>query len=135
MADPHSTSPGSIMPAYNWMLTRDVDYASIPARIRALQTLGVPYDPDFDKVAIDHMKLQAEGIANRLIKDGFKQVDGMEITSDRQIIAMIAYLQRLGTDIKGEYNPWANLPDTETLLNARNTAEVQNADAVQKEGK
>lgn len=125
MEDPNSTSPGSIMPAYDWMLTRNMDYESIPSRIRALQTLGVPYDAEFDKVAVDHMKLQAKAITDQLVADGFKQVDGKELTADRQIIAMIAYLQRLGTDIKGEYNPWANLPDTKTLLNAQNTAQAQ----------
>jgi cytochrome c oxidase cbb3-type subunit I/II len=127
MEDPTSTSPGSIMPAYDWMLKRDMNKKSIPARIRALMTLGVPYDTDFDQVAVQHLEIQADRIANQLIADGFASVDGKQVTADLQIVAMIAYLQRLGIDIKGENSPWANLPTTKELLNRQNQAATTTA--------
>lgn len=64
------------------------------AKIRAMQTLGVPYRENFDKVAQAKLKEQAETIAKDL-----KQ-NNIDVKSDREIIALIAYLQRMGTDIK-----------------------------------
>ncbi len=96
MRDPNSTSPGSVMPSYPWMYTRDTDFASLPAKLDALRYLGTPYD-EFatGDEAIAHAKAQAAGIADALKAQGFADAD-----PDRQIIAMIAYLQRLGADIR-----------------------------------
>jgi cytochrome c oxidase cbb3-type subunit I/II len=95
MEEPTSMSPGSIMPNYPWLIEDELDIASTPAKIRAMQTLGVPYPAGFDAVCIDNLNQQANKIAEGLKKDG------IEVKSDREIIAMIAYLQRLGIDIKG----------------------------------
>jgi cytochrome c oxidase cbb3-type subunit I/II len=95
MEEPTSMSPGSIMPNYPWLIEDELDIASTPAKIRAMQTLGVPYPAGFDGVAINNLNEQADKIAAGLKKDG------IEVKSDREIIAMIAYLQRLGIDIKG----------------------------------
>ncbi len=95
MEEPTSMSPGSIMPNYPWLIEDELDIASTPAKIRAMQTLGVPYPAGFDAVAVNNLNEQANRIAEGLKKDG------IEVKSDREIIAMIAYLQRLGTDIKG----------------------------------
>jgi cytochrome c oxidase cbb3-type subunit I/II len=95
MEEPTSMSPGSIMPNYPWLIEDELDIASTPAKIRAMQTLGVPYPAGFDGVAIENLNQQANKIAEGLKKDG------IEVKSDREIIAMIAYLQRLGIDIKG----------------------------------
>jgi cytochrome c oxidase cbb3-type subunit I/II len=96
MEDPSTMSPGSIMPPYAFMIDDDLDTSSTAAKIRAMQTLGVPYAKGYDQIAnIDLMK-QAELICTDLNKDGIK------VSSNKEIIAMIAYLQRLGIDIKSE---------------------------------
>lgn len=94
MMDPTSMSPGSIMPPYPWLISQKLDISQTPAKIRAMQTLGVPYRENFDAVAVAKLQAQAETIAADL-----KQ-NNIEVKSDREIVALIAYLQRLGTDIK-----------------------------------
>jgi cytochrome c oxidase cbb3-type subunit I/II len=94
MEDPTSMSPGSIMPAYSFMLTNVLDLDYTASKIRAMQMLGVPYPKGYDKIANEDVKKQAAAIQADLAKNGIK------ISADREIIAMIAYLQRLGTDIK-----------------------------------
>jgi cytochrome c oxidase cbb3-type subunit I/II len=113
--DPTSTSPGSIMPAYTWLYTQDMDKESIPNRINALRTVGVPYAEGYEDIAIRDLEAQAEGITQGLRENGFDQIEGIQITSDKKIIALIAYMQRLGIDIKGERNPWEELPSSNQL--------------------
>lgn len=96
MYDPSSMSPGSIMPNYPWLFKNDLDKDVTPAKIRAMQTLGVPYPEGYDKKANEDLEKQAKKIAANLEKDNIK------ISSDKEIIALIAYLQRIGTDIKLE---------------------------------
>lgn len=94
MLEPGSMSPGSVMPAYPWMLDAKIDTASTPAKIRAMQKLGVPYPEGYDRQANADLMKQAEQIKDRLAADKIKT------PANREIIAMIAYLQRMGTDIK-----------------------------------
>jgi cytochrome c oxidase cbb3-type subunit I/II len=94
--DSRSTSPGSIMPSYSWFLTRKIDVDQVPAKIRTLQTLGVPYPDGFDKKSVDALRDQATGIADGLKSSGF------DVEWDAHMVAVIAYLQRLGTDINGD---------------------------------
>jgi cytochrome c oxidase cbb3-type subunit I/II len=94
MLEPGSMSPGSVMPAYPWMLDATIDTASTPAKIRTMQKLGVPYPAGYDQVANADLMKQAEQIKGRLAADKIKT------PANREIIAMIAYLQRMGTDIK-----------------------------------
>jgi len=115
MYDPTSTSPGSLMPAYNWLLTQDMNLETIPNRINALRAVGVPYADNYEDIAIRDAEYQAEQIANGLRENGFDTVEGIEITSDKKIIALIAYLQRLGVDIKGDNDPFAGLPSNARL--------------------
>ncbi len=115
MYDPTSTSPGSLMPAYTWLLTQDMNLETIPNRINALRTVGVPYADNYEDIAVRDAEFQAEQIANGLRENGFSTVDGIEITSDKKIIALIAYLQRLGVDIKGDNDPFAGLPSNARL--------------------
>lgn len=115
MYDPTSTSPGSIMPAYPWMLKKDINFESIPNRINALRSVGVPYAEGYEELAIKDAKAQADRITNTLKENGFATVDGIEVTSDKQIIAVIAYLQRLGVDISGKNDPFAGLPSSERM--------------------
>ena len=94
MLEPQSMSPGSIMPSYSWMLDDAIDTASTPAKIRAMQTLGVPYPAGYDKVANADLMAQANRIRINL------KIDKINTTANKEIIALIAYLQRMGTDIK-----------------------------------
>src|SRR5690606_28239720 len=94
MLDPTITSPGSVMPAYPWLLEQDLDYGSTPAKIRAMQKLGVPYPDGYSDISIDEARKQADQITADL------KANQVETSSDKEIIALIAYLQRLGTDIK-----------------------------------
>ena len=94
MLEAQSMSPGSIMPSYAWMLDDPIDTASTPAKIRAMQRLGVPYAEGYDQVANADLMKQAETIRTNLAADKIKT------PANREIIAMIAYLQRMGTDIK-----------------------------------
>ncbi|MEI8279210.1 MAG: cytochrome-c oxidase, cbb3-type subunit I [Bacteroidota bacterium] len=97
MYEPSSISPGTIMPNYPWLFKNDLDTAITPAKIRAMQTLGVPYPAGFDIIANADLIRQAEGIRDNLAKDNIK------VKSDKEIVALIAYLQRVGTDIKLEH--------------------------------
>jgi cytochrome c oxidase cbb3-type subunit I/II len=95
MEDPRTTSPGSIMPRYPWLLTQKLDLNSLPARIGALRKVGVPYPDGFEATAIKDAEAQADKIVTNL-----KTGAVADAKPDREIIALIAYLQRLGTDIK-----------------------------------
>jgi cytochrome c oxidase cbb3-type subunit I/II len=94
MKDPRSTSPGSIMPPYAWLYDRPLDVSHTAGKIITLRRLGVPYPDDYEDLAVDDLRAQAEGIAGDLRQAGFDAPD------DREVIALIAYMQRLGTDIK-----------------------------------
>ena len=94
MLEPSSMSPGSIMPTYPWLLDDNLDTASTAAKIRAMQTVGVPYPQGYDLIANNDLMHQADSIKNTLAESGIKTA------SDKEIVALIAYLQRLGKDIK-----------------------------------
>ena len=96
MDDPRSMTANSLMPRYSWLLTRDLDTSSLPSRIKALRSVGVPYPEGYEETAHQELALQSRAITDRLAEGS--------ITTDphKEIIALIAYLQRLGTDIKAE---------------------------------
>jgi cytochrome c oxidase cbb3-type subunit I/II len=95
MDDPRSTSPGSIMPRYSWLLTQKIDTNAMPPRITALRKIGVPYPIGYENgEAQKDLTKQAAAIVLGL------KVGSVESQPDREIIALIAYLQRLGKDIK-----------------------------------
>ncbi|MFQ6604838.1 MAG: cytochrome-c oxidase, cbb3-type subunit I [Fidelibacterota bacterium] len=95
MQDPQSTSPGSIMPPYPWLMRNKIDLESTAKKIRVMQTLGVPYPDGYDQQAEADLERQARAIAKNLNNQGVSSVEW-----DTRIMALIAYLQRLGTDIK-----------------------------------
>jgi cytochrome c oxidase cbb3-type subunit I/II len=95
MDDPGSTSPGSIMPRYSWLLTQTLDTSSLPARIRALRKVGVPYPDGFENGPAQKDLAAQEVKVVQNLKLGM-----INAQTNREIIAVIAYLQRLGTDIK-----------------------------------
>jgi len=95
MENPVSTSPRSIMPRYPWLLTRKLDTNVVQVRMKTLRRLGVPYTDEDIAKAYENMAAQQLRIVQNL------KVGMVEADPDREIIALIAYLQRLGTDIKG----------------------------------
>ncbi|MCC6865743.1 MAG: cytochrome-c oxidase, cbb3-type subunit I [Ignavibacteria bacterium] len=96
MQDPGQISPGSIMPVYDWLLENDLDITTTEAKINALRSIGVPYPAGYEKIANDDLMKQAQEITADLNKNG------IPVTPEKEIVAMIAYLQRLGIDIKGD---------------------------------
>lgn len=96
LEDPRSTSPESIMPAYPWIINNDLNTAYLENKISVLRTLGVPYPEGYEKQALEDLNKQAEGIVERLkTEGGISNAD-----KNKEIIAVIAYLQRLGTNIE-----------------------------------
>ncbi len=94
MKDPRSTSPGSIMPTYPFLLEDRYDTAEIRRSVVALRRAGVPYtDAQIAELPM-RVNAQADAIVERLGQAGIRT------TRDREIVALIAYLQRLGTDGK-----------------------------------
>lgn len=92
MRDPRSTSPGSVMPPYPWLLRDKIDPADIGASVRALARAGTPYDATDNASVAASLQEQAQGIVSSL------EASGITSEWDDEIIAMIAYLQRLGVD-------------------------------------
>lgn len=98
MLDPTTMSPGSLMPAYPHLLEDQLDLSDLPSKISVLRKLGTPYTKDFEKYAIGNAREQAQKIAKSLAEQGVKDQN----IQDKEIVAIIAYLQRLGTDIKAK---------------------------------
>lgn len=106
MFDPRQTSDKSIMPRYPWLYQNDLDVSTTPGKIRAMQTLGVPYEKGYDQIANNDLATQAKTIADGLKTDSkVKQlmtIEGIGNPEKKEIVALIAYLQRIGKDIKAE---------------------------------
>ena len=90
MEDPRAISAGSNMPAYPWMVTDAADLAALPAKIRVQRTLGVPYPEWTDEEIVASAEAQGREIAADL------RNAGAYVAHDREIVALIAYLQKLG---------------------------------------
>ena len=115
MDDPRATSPGSIMPRYPWLLTQKLDTSSLPARIAALRKVGVPYPQGYESKALAELQLQSLKVVTNL------QTGLVKAAPDKEIVALIAYLQRLGTDIKAAPSA-PTLPPKTAQLNTATTA-------------
>jgi cytochrome c oxidase cbb3-type subunit I/II len=89
--NPRAISSGSNMPNFPWLLADDTDYASLPRKVAVLRTLGIPYPAMSDDQVIASAKAQAQAIASDL------RASGASISPDRQVVALIAYLQKLGS--------------------------------------
>ncbi|HEU5074065.1 MAG TPA: cytochrome-c oxidase, cbb3-type subunit I [Polyangiaceae bacterium] len=94
MDDPNSTTEKSIMPRYSWLLSEPTEFSLIQSRVDAMVMLGVPYG-DAVHSAEEMARAQARTIGDEIVKQG-----GPEHLADKKIVALTAYLQRLGTDIK-----------------------------------
>jgi len=91
--DPQKMNDQSIMPNYAWFARKDLDLDMVPAKIRAMQTLGVPYPDGYDQKAVDDLLAQAQQIVDDL------KNSNIEIEPTKQMVAMIAYMHKLGRDI------------------------------------
>ncbi|WP_417442906.1 cytochrome-c oxidase, cbb3-type subunit I [Joostella sp.] len=113
MYDPQSTSAGSIMPSYRWLIMDELDRSDIETKMEVMVKLGVPYTEEEIANARQNMDEQANAIQENLYQDpDFKATyeedkraaaarnEEFVEMKDREIVALIAYLQRLGTDIK-----------------------------------
>ncbi|HRG18652.1 MAG TPA: cytochrome-c oxidase, cbb3-type subunit I [Flavobacterium lutivivi] len=102
MYDPQSISPGSLMPRYQWLIKDKLDNSMIQKKMEVMVTLGVPYtDADIANAqkSIDDQasKIESKLLANSDINKVFGKDQEVPL-KDREIVALIAYLQRLGTD-------------------------------------
>ncbi len=93
MRDPQSMSPGSIMPSYDWLYEQSLNTSQTQDKLKAMKKLGVPYDESQIQHAVADLTMQSKEIQARLAAEKIK------VGADKEIIALIAYLQRLGTDI------------------------------------
>lgn len=93
MIDPRAMTPGSIMPEYSWLERKKTDFKILPKKLKVMAALGVPYTEDDIKYAVPMAKAQAERIAKGMESEGVSMKK-----ADKQLIALIAYLQRLGKD-------------------------------------
>jgi len=94
MDDPQAISPGSIMPSYSFMLNKELDTSTTAAKIKAMRTLGVPYKEGYEHIANIDLSFQEASIRASLYKDS------IQVKPNTEILAIIAYLQRMGTDIE-----------------------------------
>lgn len=94
MINPESISQGSIMPPYPHLAEKELDAGNIEAKIRAMRSMGVPYPEGYEDNAQEMIDAQAQEIADNIYKE--KEI---EVSSKTKLIALIAYLQRLGSDI------------------------------------
>ncbi|MBP7822129.1 MAG: cytochrome-c oxidase, cbb3-type subunit II, partial [Saprospiraceae bacterium] len=95
MLDPQSMAPGSVMPPYPSLFDNDICKSSTNSKIHAMRNLGVPYPKGYEATANQDLEAQANEISGKLLKD-----NNIKVSSNKEIIALIAYLQRLGKDIK-----------------------------------
>jgi len=110
MYDPQSTSSGSIMPAYKWLVRDELDKSLTESKMKAMVSLGVPYTDEEITNAQESMLKQGTQIEQNLYSDPDfastyeedKKNGGEDFVEmrNREIVALIAYLQRLGTDIR-----------------------------------
>jgi cytochrome c oxidase cbb3-type subunit I/II len=90
MQNPRSTSPGSNMPNYPWLYTQDADWKSLPRKIEVQRMIGVPY-PNW---SVGEIMEKCQEQADVIVKD--LKESQVNAVPEKEIIAIIAYLQKLG---------------------------------------
>jgi cytochrome c oxidase cbb3-type subunit I/II len=109
LMNPSEVTPGSIMPTYGWLAQSKTDFGSIPARLKAMRALGVPYTNDEVANGVEMAKAQALDVAGKIAAQG-----GPKGLEDKNVVALIAYLQRVGTDLFAKPAPGpATAPTTQ----------------------
>jgi len=92
MRDPRSTSPGSVMPPYQWLIQAKVDPSDVAKSVVALSKAGTPYAATDEASVAASLQGQGGDIVNNLA------TAGITAAWDDEIVALIAYLQRLGVE-------------------------------------
>jgi cytochrome c oxidase cbb3-type subunit I/II len=110
MIEPQAVSPGSIMPAYPFLAEHELDLSLTTTKLKAMKAMGVPYS--------DSLIANADAVVNAQAKEIQASLEASHIkTSEtKEIIALIAYLQRLGTDIKAKPVALAPVPAADPAL-------------------
>jgi cytochrome c oxidase cbb3-type subunit I/II len=90
MRDPREITPKSLMPSYDWLLNDKTNFEILTKKLKVMKQLGVPYTDEEVINAPELARIEARVIVATLKKDG------AETSEDREIVALIAYLQRLG---------------------------------------
>ncbi len=90
MLDPRSVSTGSNMPNYDHLAKASIDWSNTESKLRAMRAVGVPYTPQQVQSAVADAKSQAAEVTADLAQNGAK------VSPDSELVALIAYLQRLG---------------------------------------
>lgn len=100
--DARRFSAQSIMPSYIWFIEDDLDVSHIETKVKVMRKIGVPYPEGFEDIALDSLKSQARYIAREIYAgeaDAEFTDEDIEKLSKKEVVAIIAYLQRLGSDI------------------------------------
>lgn len=100
--DPQSISPGSIMPRYQWLIKNELDNSTLQEKMKTMVKLGVPYSDDEVANALkladeQASKIEAKLLSNAEINKAFGNETAVPL-KNREVVALIAYMQRLGTD-------------------------------------
>lgn len=93
MVNPQMMNAASIMPSYSWLAEDNLDVSVLESKISTLRKVGVPYPEGYENDALAKLNAQAAEIGNDL------RSSGIQVDDNKEIIALIAYLQRLGTDL------------------------------------
>jgi cytochrome c oxidase cbb3-type subunit I/II len=93
MINPRDVTPQSIMPIYKWLVEQKLDLSTLTKKLSVMKQLGVPYSDADIASGVENAQAQAKLISADLMNQGVpKEVE------DKELIALIAYLQRMGTD-------------------------------------
>jgi cytochrome c oxidase cbb3-type subunit I/II len=117
LVDPEAVSPGTRMPSYAHLASKELDISHTTDKLKAMQNMGVPYSDSLIANADAVLATQAQGIQAQL------EASHIKTSATKEIIAMIAYLQRLGTDIKAQ--PVATAPAVTPPADSASTTPLQ----------
>jgi cytochrome c oxidase cbb3-type subunit I/II len=92
--EPREVTAGSIMPRYTWLYDNKIDYSLLEKKMSVMVALGVPYSPEEIKTGVANAQAQAATITKGLVEGGVPAK-----IEDKEIISLIAYMQRLGADL------------------------------------
>ncbi|MDH4468521.1 MAG: cytochrome-c oxidase, cbb3-type subunit I [Bacteriovoracaceae bacterium] len=104
-ARPQEVTAGSIMPRYEWLYEQKLDYSQLAKKMSVMQTLGVPYSEQEIAEGVTTAQAQAKSIVDELAGQNNAILPEM---ANREIISLIAYMQRLGVD-------FGSIPETEEV--------------------
>ena len=125
LENPRQINDKSVMPAYAWLLSNKIDFESIPSHLRALNRVGVPYNEATIRGAAEAARKQAREIGQQVIaQQGPAGLEG------KQVVALVAYLQRLGTDLFAT----PDAKGTPTIVTAQGKPGTQATAVAAKEG-